>query len=68
MIDPQDVLKEKCAETPKCAKLKEILDECNERVSGKTSTSETCEQELYDFVHCVDHCVSGLFKMGGGGG
>ena len=29
-----------------------------ERVEGKENTTETCEQELYDFIHCVDHCVS----------
>lgn len=56
--DPQDVLKAKCAELPKCAKFAEELETCNERVSSKTNTTETCMQELFDFVHCVDHCVS----------
>ena len=53
-------MKEKCAERPVCAKLKEVLEECNERVEGKEKTSETCTQELFDFVHCVDDCVSAL--------
>ena len=58
MEDPQDVLKEKCGELPKCSKLREELDTCNERVTSKSNTTETCVQELFDFVHCVDHCVS----------
>ena len=57
-VDPQEVLREKCGATAKCTALQETLDTCNARVSGKTKTTETCEQELYDFVHCVDHCVS----------
>ena len=57
-MDHQEVLKEKCAELPKCAKLQEVLDVCNERVSSKSSTTEDCTQELFDFLHCVEHCVS----------
>ena len=57
-MDPQEVLREKCGATAKCTALQETLDVCNARVSGKTKTTETCEQELCDFVHCVDHCVS----------
>ncbi len=58
MVDPQETLKEKCAELPKCAKLRDELDACNDRVSSKSKTTETCTQELFDFIHCVDHCVS----------
>jgi ubiquinol-cytochrome c reductase subunit 6 len=57
-VDHQEVLIEKCSELAKCSKFREELDTCNERVTSKTKTSETCEQELFDFVHCVDHCVS----------
>ncbi len=57
-MDPQDELKEKCSELTTCAKLREELDNCNDRVNSRTQTAETCEQELFDFVHCVDHCVS----------
>ena len=58
MVDPQDELKEKCGELPTCAKLREVLDTCNERVESRSNTTEDCNQELFDFVHCVDHCVS----------
>lgn len=34
------------------------MDECTERVNSKSNTTETCVQELFDFLHCVDHCVS----------
>lgn len=57
-VDQQDVLKERCGELAKCTKFREELDICNERVTSKSKTAETCEQELFDFVHCVDHCVS----------
>ena len=58
VVDPQDELKEKCAELSKCSKMRERLDECNDRVSSRTKTMETCTEEMFDFVHCVDHCVS----------
>ena len=58
MVDPQDELKEKCGQLPMCAKLQEVLGTCNERVESKSNTTEDCNQELFDFVHCVDHCVS----------
>ena len=57
-VDHQEVLREKCGELAKCSNLKEKLDTCNERVSGKSSTTEDCSEELFDFMHCVDHCVS----------
>lgn len=57
-MDPQEVLKEKCAELPKCSKMRDELETCNDRVNSKSSTTETCTQELFDFIHCVDHCVS----------
>lgn len=53
--DPQDVLKEKCTELSSCAKLKDVFEECNESAEG---TAKDCTQQLFDFVHCVDHCVS----------
>ena len=57
-IDHQEVLREKCTELAKCSKLKEELDACNERVSSRKHNTEKCTQEVFDFVHCVDHCVS----------
>lgn len=58
LVDPQDELKESCGERHECVELREILDECTERVESRSNTTETCTQELFDFVHCVDHCVS----------
>ncbi|XP_005110018.1 cytochrome b-c1 complex subunit 6, mitochondrial [Aplysia californica] len=58
LIDPQDTLKESCSEKRECVTLKEKLDECNARVEGRSKTSETCTEEIIDFMHCVDHCVA----------
>jgi len=51
-------IKEKCGESKECSALKEILNTCTDRVSSKSATTETCVQELNDYLHCVDHCVS----------
>ncbi|XP_062521422.1 cytochrome b-c1 complex subunit 6, mitochondrial-like [Corticium candelabrum] len=56
--DPQEIIREKCRETKKCASLRDKLNTCNERVLSRKRTEETCEEELFDFVHCVDHCVA----------
>merc|ERR1712154_635850 len=56
LVDPQDTLKESCAARPDCQKYKVTLDACNERVGG-ADTEETCEEELVDFLHCVDNCM-----------
>lgn len=56
--DPHEILREKCRATKKCAALQEKLDICNERVRSRKHTEETCEEELFDFVHCVDHCAA----------
>ncbi|KAL1137954.1 hypothetical protein AAG570_009649 [Ranatra chinensis] len=58
LVDPQVVLKEECAELKSCAAFKAKLDECNERVSSRSQTTEICAEELFDFVHCVDGCVA----------
>ena len=57
LIDPAVAIKESCADNS-CGSLKARLDECNERVSSKTKTSETCMEEIIDFYHCVDHCAA----------
>lgn len=72
--DPQDTLKESCSETARCQKLKDRYDECNERVNNAQSTEcdrvnktegtgESCYEELIDFIHCVDNCVSIIFQL-----
>ena len=55
MIDPGMEIKEACA-AGECAKYKARYEECNERVSGKSKTTETCMEEVLDFYHCIDHC------------
>ncbi|CAF1478821.1 unnamed protein product [Didymodactylos carnosus] len=54
--DPLTKLKELCSNDHACAELKEKLDACNDRVNGKPWTKETCQEELLDFLHCVDEC------------
>merc|ERR1712055_1147187 len=56
LIDPAVEIKEKCAEG-ECIKYKSRLDECNDRVTSKNNTTETCLEEILDFYHCVDHCA-----------
>lgn len=64
IVDPQETLREKCRANPKCASLQEKLETCNARVRSRKQTTETCAEELYDWFHCVDHCVShDLFKQ-----
>lgn len=58
IIDPQQVLRERCSALPKCVSLQEKLDTCNDRVNSRSQTQETCLEELIDYVECVDHCVA----------
>ena len=57
LVDPAVEIKEKCAEDH-CTKYKNRLDECNDRVTSKNNTTETCFEEILDFYHCVDHCAA----------
>ncbi|XP_076361399.1 cytochrome b-c1 complex subunit 6, mitochondrial-like [Tachypleus tridentatus] len=64
LVDPHETLKTECAEESKCTALQARLDECNSRVNNTEGTEENCTEELFDFLHCVDHCVShSLFKQ-----
>ncbi|KAK9501504.1 hypothetical protein O3M35_012216 [Rhynocoris fuscipes] len=56
LVDPQDTLRAECA--PKCTSYKEKLDKCNDRVNSRSQTTETCMEELFDYLHCVDGCVA----------
>ena len=63
LVDPQVILKEKCQNNVVCSKFFDELQTCTSRVNSKQKTTETCEQELYDMLHCVDKCVAkDLFK------
>jgi ubiquinol-cytochrome c reductase subunit 6 len=59
--DPAVEIREKCTQTKECAALLEKFNACNERVSSKSATTETCVEEQSDFLHCVDHCVCYIF-------
>ena len=56
--DPNVEIREKCGESSTCKHLKAQLEECNKRVSSTPGTHENCEEELFDFLRCVDDCVS----------
>lgn len=59
MVCPQEKLREQCrANDHHVTALLQKYNDCNERVSAKTKTSETCEEELFDYVHALDHCVA----------
>merc|ERR1712168_1459206 len=58
-VDWQEVLREKCREKAACKTALIPLDECTERLeAGEGLPDETCKQEHYDYVHCVDSCVA----------
>lgn len=58
LVDPQEVLREECREQPKVESLLGRYNDCNDRVNAKTQTTETCEEELFDYIHALDVCVS----------
>ncbi|XP_075877102.1 cytochrome b-c1 complex subunit 6, mitochondrial-like isoform X3 [Nelusetta ayraudi] len=58
MVDPIDTIRVKCEETAHCVHTKERLELCEARVSSRSSTEEDCTEELFDFLHARDHCVS----------
>uniref|UniRef100_A0A3P9NS50 Ubiquinol-cytochrome C reductase hinge domain-containing protein n=1 Tax=Poecilia reticulata TaxID=8081 RepID=A0A3P9NS50_POERE len=56
--DPLETIRSKCEQTEHCVHLKERLEVCEARVSSRSSTTEECTEELFDFLHARDHCVS----------
>uniref|UniRef100_A0A3Q0S4R3 Ubiquinol-cytochrome C reductase hinge domain-containing protein n=1 Tax=Amphilophus citrinellus TaxID=61819 RepID=A0A3Q0S4R3_AMPCI len=59
--DPIETLRQKCAETEHCVQTWERLEHCETRVGSRSSTQEDCTEELFDFLHARDHCVSVRF-------
>lgn len=47
-----------CLESDHCKHLAEKYQTCNDRVSSRSQTTETCVEELFDLLHAVDHCVT----------
>uniref|UniRef100_T1KWV3 Ubiquinol-cytochrome C reductase hinge domain-containing protein n=1 Tax=Tetranychus urticae TaxID=32264 RepID=T1KWV3_TETUR len=61
LVDPLDTLRDKCK--PHCKELQAKMDTCNIRVRSKKETTESCWEEMMDWMHCIDHCASkDLFK------
>ncbi|KAK5603637.1 hypothetical protein CRENBAI_003218 [Crenichthys baileyi] len=58
MVDPLETIRAKCEQTEHCVHLKERLEICEARVSSRSNTQEECTEELFDFLHARDHCVS----------
>ncbi|XP_056270334.1 cytochrome b-c1 complex subunit 6, mitochondrial isoform X2 [Pseudoliparis swirei] len=56
--DPLETVRQKCAETEHCVHTRERLEHCETRVGSRSSTLEDCTEELFDFLHARDHCVS----------
>lgn len=58
IVCPQETLRAECQETPKIEALMGRYSDCNDRVNAKSQTTETCEEELFDYIHALDVCVS----------
>uniref|UniRef100_A0A667Y530 Ubiquinol-cytochrome C reductase hinge domain-containing protein n=1 Tax=Myripristis murdjan TaxID=586833 RepID=A0A667Y530_9TELE len=56
--DPLETIRAKCEQTEHCVHYKERLEICEARVGSRSSTEEDCTEELFDFLHARDHCVS----------
>jgi hypothetical protein len=57
-VDAKPAIEEDCAHHH-CAPLQKLLDKCTARVQNTPGTTEQCTQELFDLMHCIDHCVRG---------
>ena len=52
-------MKAACSEVSECTIVKASLVDCTQRIGGGGGgPEETCEEEIFDFLHCVDHCVA----------
>ncbi|XP_037922174.1 cytochrome b-c1 complex subunit 6, mitochondrial [Hermetia illucens] len=58
LVDPQTELREKCNEHGHIKEHFAKYQECNDRVNGRSKTTETCVEELFDYLHELDHCVA----------
>ncbi|KAG5900070.1 hypothetical protein JTB14_016043 [Gonioctena quinquepunctata] len=58
LVDPQQVLRDKCKETEHAKHLSEKYQACNDRVNSRSRTTEICVEELFDWLHAIDHCVT----------
>merc|ERR1719347_2060743 len=58
LVDPMEAIKENCGTSNACAASSEKYTTCNDRVNSRSKTEETCDEELIDYLHCVDHCLA----------
>uniref|UniRef100_A0A3B3S585 Cytochrome b-c1 complex subunit 6 n=1 Tax=Paramormyrops kingsleyae TaxID=1676925 RepID=A0A3B3S585_9TELE len=58
VTDPLETVREKCEQTEHCVHTRERLEACESRVGSRSNTTEDCTEELFDFLHARDHCVS----------
>ncbi|KAH8417344.1 hypothetical protein KR222_009155 [Zaprionus bogoriensis] len=58
LVDPQATLRESCQTKGHIESLYNKYQECNDRVNGRSKTTETCVEELFDYVAELDHCVA----------
>lgn len=56
--DPSVAIREQCGNSVECRQFKNALEECNKRVKAHPGSHENCEEELFDFLQCVDRTVS----------
>ncbi|XP_053617256.1 cytochrome b-c1 complex subunit 6, mitochondrial-like [Plodia interpunctella] len=57
LVDPQQELRDACAQKQDAQAQWGVYQECNDRVNSRSNTAETCEQELIDYLYVLDHCV-----------
>ncbi|XP_041985467.1 uncharacterized protein LOC121737819 [Aricia agestis] len=56
--DPLTQLRVDCLEnSTQVRQMYEAFQECEERVTSKSYTAETCEQEVVDLMQALDKCV-----------
>ncbi|KAI9208799.1 ubiquinol-cytochrome C reductase hinge domain-containing protein [Polychytrium aggregatum] len=55
--DPKPAIEEECGQSHHCASLKEAFEACQARLAANPS-EETCVEELFDFMECVNHCAA----------
>ncbi|CAG9791437.1 unnamed protein product [Diatraea saccharalis] len=58
MVDPQTTLREQCSQKQDAQNLWGRYQQCNDRVNSRSNTAETCEEELIDYLHVLDKCVT----------
>uniref|UniRef100_A0A3Q2ZUF7 Cytochrome b-c1 complex subunit 6 n=1 Tax=Kryptolebias marmoratus TaxID=37003 RepID=A0A3Q2ZUF7_KRYMA len=56
--DPLETVRQTCEAAEHCVHTRERLEQCETRVNSRSSTEEDCTEELFDFLHARDHCVS----------